>query len=73
MFLEAAAWTNMFAYFVPVGIYLGGCGEDALSGDGRVQWTLRKWSKPVGWGVATFAIMFLIVTCLPTGYPVTDR
>ncbi|KAL8292658.1 hypothetical protein RQP46_001270 [Phenoliferia psychrophenolica] len=67
--LEGAAWCVMFAYLTPVAIYLF-CPDDALAGDGRAQWTLRKYSKILSWPVVAFATVFLIVLCLPTGYPV---
>lgn len=69
--LEGAGWCVMFAYLVPVAIYLIGP-DDALVGDGRAQWTLRKFSKPLGYAGATFACVFLVVLCLPTGYPVNS-
>ncbi|KAK4704983.1 hypothetical protein P7C70_g1220, partial [Phenoliferia sp. Uapishka_3] len=69
--LEGAAWSVMFAYLVPVVIYLF-CPDDALAGDGRAQWTLRGYSKYLAWPVVLFASVFLVVTCLPTGYPVVS-
>ena len=70
--LEGAAWCVMFAYLAPVVVYLF-CPEDALVGDGRAQWTLRKYSRILAWPVVAFVGVVLVVLCLPTGYPVTRR
>jgi amino acid transporter len=68
--LEAAGATVMFAYFLPIALYLC-CPDDSLAGDGRAQWTLRGFSQPIAWLASGFALLFIIVLCLPTGYPVT--
>ena len=62
----------MASYFAPIALYLV-CDKDALSGDGRAEWTLRSWSRPMAWGVCAFAVLFMIVLCFPVGYPVTSR
>ena len=49
--LEGAGWSVMFSYLIPIVIYLF-CPDDALAGDGRAQWTLRKYSKILAWPVA---------------------
>ncbi|SCV69196.1 BQ2448_2216 [Microbotryum intermedium] len=68
--LEGAGFSVMFSYTVPVLIYLF-LPRDALVGDGRALWTLRKWSKPAAIAGTLFALIFMIMLCLPTGYPVT--
>ncbi len=68
--LEGAAWTVSFAYAVPVALYLA-CPADALLGDGRAKWSLRKWSKPLGACAVFFFSVFLVVLCFPTQAPVT--
>lgn len=70
--LEGAGWSAMVTYAAPIVIYLL-CPKDALVGDGRAQWTLRGWSRPMAWIAASFAALFLIVLCFPVGYPVTPR
>ncbi|SCZ97268.1 BZ3500_MvSof-1268-A1-R1_Chr4-2g07099 [Microbotryum saponariae] len=67
--LEGAGFSVMFSYTVPVLIYLF-LPRDALSGDGRALWTLRKWSKPAALAGTLFALIFMIMLCLPTAYPV---
>ncbi|KAM0752190.1 hypothetical protein T439DRAFT_287531 [Meredithblackwellia eburnea MCA 4105] len=69
--LEGAAFSVALSYVVPIIIYLF-CPDDALAGDGRAQWTLRSFSKPVAYPVTFFVLVFLIVLCLPTGHPVTS-
>jgi len=68
--LEGAAWTVAFAYAVPVALYLA-CPADALLGDGRAKFSLRKWSKPAGACAVFFLVVFLVVLCFPTEAPVT--
>lgn len=60
----------MFSYAGPVFIYLF-CRRDAVSGDGRAQWTLRSASKPLAGAGVAFSALFMVVICWPTVYPVT--
>ncbi|GAA5900155.1 hypothetical protein JCM6882_002628 [Rhodosporidiobolus microsporus] len=68
--LEGAGITATSAYVIPIIIYLF-CKRDVLRGDGRAQWTLRGASKIVALPVSLFLLTFIIMMCLPTGYPVT--
>ncbi|KAM0791010.1 hypothetical protein ACM66B_004309 [Microbotryomycetes sp. NB124-2] len=67
--LEGAGVTVMISYCVPCVLYLIGP-RDALAGDGRVMWTLRSFSKPAAALASLFSLAFIIVLCLPTGWPV---
>ncbi|GAA5824675.1 hypothetical protein JCM11251_005297 [Rhodosporidiobolus azoricus] len=68
--LEGAGITATCAYVTPIILYLF-CPRDVLRGDGRAQWTLRGASKFVALPVSVFLLAFIVMMCLPTGYPVT--
>ena len=57
--LEAAGISCMVSYAAPVMLYLG-CPNDVLVGDGRVQWTLRRWSKPAAVAATIFSSVFMV-------------
>lgn len=49
----------MAAYGAPAMIYLF-CPRDALAGDGRGKWTLRKWSLPAAFLATLFTSVFMV-------------
>ncbi|GAA5899863.1 uncharacterized protein JCM6883_006013 [Sporobolomyces salmoneus] len=69
--LEGAGVTVVLSWAIPLIIYLF-CPKDVLRGDGRAQWTLRQASRPLAFCAALFCSVFIIMLCLPTGYPVTS-
>lgn len=70
--LEGAGISVVLTYATPPLLYLF-CPKDALVGDGRAQWTLRRWSKPIAAVGCVFALTFMVMLCLPTGWPVNAR
>ncbi|GAA6008097.1 hypothetical protein JCM11491_001882 [Sporobolomyces phaffii] len=69
--LEGAGITVVLSWAIPLTIYLF-CPKDVLRGDGRAQWTLRQASRPLAFSAAVFCSVFIVMVCLPTGYPVTS-
>lgn len=67
--LEGAGWATIAAYFIPVAIYVM-APRDALQGDGRGEWSLRRMSKPLALAGCFFCTLFLIVVSFPTDYPI---
>lgn len=57
--LEGAGVSVMAAYGIPAMIYLF-CPRDALAGDGRGKWTLRKWSLPAAFLATLFTSVFMV-------------
>lgn len=63
--------TSLFlAYAMPVACYLT-CPNGALDTDGRNEWTLRRWSKPLAWIAMTYVGLIVILMCVPKDLPVT--
>ncbi|GAA5930763.1 hypothetical protein JCM1841_006410 [Sporobolomyces salmonicolor] len=69
--LEGAGVTVVASWVTPIVLYLT-CSRDVLRGDGRAKWTLRKASKSLAFCAALFCGVFLVMVCLPTGWPVTS-
>ncbi|GAA5986317.1 hypothetical protein JCM5350_002979 [Sporobolomyces pararoseus] len=69
--LEGAGITVVLSWAIPIIIYLFSP-RDVLRGDGRAQWTLRQASRPLAFCAAIFCSVFIVMVCLPTGYPVTS-
>jgi len=56
-------------YMIPVVLYL--LSGKNLQVEGRTTWSLRSWSKPLGWIGVLFALLVLAVQAFPGGKPVT--
>jgi len=69
--LQGGAFATLIAYTAPIACYVI-AGDDAINVDGRVQWTMgSRLRKPVAYVALFIGVFIMIITCFPSGYPVT--
>ena len=62
----------LLSYLIPVAALVI-AGPGALETDGRVQWTLRRWIRPVSIASTLFGAFILIILSFPAGYPIRAK
>jgi amino acid transporter len=68
--LQGCGSSLVLAYLIPVICYLT-CGRGALDSDGRNEWTLRGWSKPLALFGSTYVLLIITLMLCPNTAPVT--
>lgn len=68
--LQGCGSSLVLAYLIPVLCYLT-CGPGALDSDGRNEWTLRGWSRPLALLGTTYVFLIIALMLCPNTAPVS--